>query len=81
MPAHSTAVAEAVGGYLDAWATRLATLIDEAKAAGELTTGSPSGDLAEFIVDAFEGGAVKAKATSSVGPMLVFRRTVDQLLR
>ncbi|MFJ5264346.1 TetR family transcriptional regulator [Streptomyces sp. NPDC088387] len=79
--AHSPVVASAVGLYLDDWVVNLARLIDEAKEAGELTTGIASTDLAELIVDAFEGGAVKAKATSSAEPMLRFRRTVAQLLR
>jgi TetR/AcrR family transcriptional repressor of nem operon len=81
VPAHSEVVASAVGAYLDDWVARLAGLIDEAKAAGELTTGMASTDLAELIVDAFEGGAVKAKATCSNEPILRFQRTVAQLLR
>ncbi|GII59186.1 hypothetical protein Pth03_75750 [Planotetraspora thailandica] len=80
VPAHSPVVASAVGAYLDDWVAKLAALIDEAKEAGELTTGISSRDLAELIVDAFEGGAVKAKATSSVEPILRFQRTVAQLL-
>lgn len=81
VPAHSSVVGAAVGAHLDAWVARLATLIDEAKAAGELRVELPSTDLAEFIVDAFEGASVKAKATSSVEPVLRFRRAVDHLLQ
>ncbi|MGI5414077.1 TetR family transcriptional regulator [Streptomyces chartreusis] len=80
VPAHSQVVASVVGAYLDEWVANLAALIDEAKAAGELTTGIASTDLAEFIVDAFEGGAVKAKATSSAEPIARFQRSVAQIL-
>jgi TetR/AcrR family transcriptional repressor of nem operon len=80
VPAHSQVVASALGAYLDGWVTNLAALIDEAKEAGELTTDIASTDLAEFIVAAFEGGAVKAKATSSAEPIVRVQRTVAQLL-
>jgi TetR/AcrR family transcriptional repressor of nem operon len=81
VPAHSAALASAVGAQLDGWVANLAALIEEAKGAGELTTAIDSTDLAELIVDAFEGGAVKAKATCSAEPILRFQRTVAQLLR
>jgi TetR/AcrR family transcriptional regulator, transcriptional repressor for nem operon len=81
VPAHSPVVAAAVGAYLEAWAADLTRLIDAAKDAGELTTDQPSADLAELIVTAFEGGSVKAKATSSVEPIRSFQRTVGRLLQ
>ena len=80
VPAHSPAVAAAVGDHLELWVSTLAGAIDDAKAAGELTTGTPSADLAEFIVNAWEGGSVKAKATSSADPVRVFERMVARLL-
>jgi len=81
VPAHSPTVASAVGRHLERWVSTLAGAIDDAKAAGELTTDTPSADLAEFIVNAWEGGAVKAKATSSAEPVRIFERMVAQLLR
>ncbi|MFI5956143.1 hypothetical protein [Cryptosporangium sp. NPDC051539] len=51
-----------------------------ARAAGEVSTDIPSADLAEFIVNAWEGGAVKSKTTSSSDPVRVFERTVARLL-
>ncbi|QIQ04145.1 TetR/AcrR family transcriptional regulator [Streptomyces liangshanensis] len=80
VPAHSPPVAAAVGAYLDGWVANLSTVIEEAKEAGELTTPIASTDLAELVVDAFEGGAAKAKATSSAEPLRRFERVVAQLL-
>lgn len=81
VPAHSPAVASAVGDFFELWVSTLSGAIDGAKAAGELTTDIPSADLAEFIVNAWEGGAVKAKATASVEPVHTFERMVTRLLR
>ena len=80
VPAHNAAVASAVGEFLQRWVATLATAIDDAKAAGEVSTGIPSADLAEFIVNAWEGGAVKSKTTSSAEPVRVFERMVARLL-
>lgn len=81
LPAHSTSAADAVADHLTAWVSTLAAVIDEAQRAGEISTSIPAADLAEFIVNAWEGGAVKAKATASAHPIAVFERTVGQLLR
>jgi len=81
VPAHSPAVAAAVGDHLELWVSTLAAAIDEGKAAGEITSDTPSGDLAEFIVNAWEGGSVKAKATASAEPVRVFERMAARLLR
>lgn len=81
VPAHSTTVASAVGDFLQRWTATLAAAIDDAKAAGEVTSDIPSADLAEFIVNAWEGGAVKSKATASNEPVRAFERMVARLLR
>lgn len=80
VPSHSAMVAAAVGEHLLSWVDTLRAVIDEAKRAGELITAMPAEDLAEFIVNAWEGGAVKAKATASGHPVDVFERMVAQLL-
>jgi TetR/AcrR family transcriptional repressor of nem operon len=81
VPAHSPVVASAVGEFIERWVSTLSGAIDDAKAAGELSTDIPSADLAEFIANAWEGGAVKAKATASVEPVRTFERMVARLLR
>ncbi|TKK91416.1 TetR family transcriptional regulator [Herbidospora galbida] len=81
VPAHSEAVAAAIGAHLDRWSASLATAIEEAKAAGDYTTALDSRDLATFIVSAWEGGAVRSKTTSSAEPLRTFERMVAQLLR
>lgn len=81
VPAHSPALAAAIGAHLEEWVSTLTEVIEAAKAASEVTTDIPSADLAHFIVNAWEGGAVKAKTTASVEPVHVFERTVSLLLR
>lgn len=81
VPAHSPIVAAAVSTHLLSWVETLASVIDEAKLAGEVTSTTSAVDLAEFIVNAWEGGAVKAKATGSEHSIDVFERMVDVLLR
>jgi TetR/AcrR family transcriptional repressor of nem operon len=81
VPAHSPLVTAAVGTHLVSWVETLTSVIDEAKLAGEVTSTTPAIDLAEFIVNAWEGGAVKAKATGSEHSIDVFERMVDLLLR
>lgn len=81
VPAHSPVVAAAVGTHLLSWVAAFTSVIQEAQSAGEISSTTPAGDLAEFIVNAWEGGAVKAKATASDHPIDVFERMVKLLLR
>lgn len=80
VPAHSPMVTAAVGAHLLSWVDTLAAVIDEAQVAGEVASSEPAGDLAEFIVNAWEGGAVKAKATESDHSIDVFERMVARIL-
>lgn len=81
VPAHSAVVTAAIGEHLQSWVETLASAIDEAKLAGEITSDATAADLAEFIVNAWEGGAVKAKATASDHPVEVFERMISLLLQ
>jgi TetR/AcrR family transcriptional repressor of nem operon len=81
VPAHSPVVAAAIGTYFDTWVAALSRAIEEAKQAGEIATDIPAEDLAEFLVNAWEGGAVHAKTTASVNPVRTFERMVVHLLR
>lgn len=81
VPAHSAMLAGVIGEHLREWVETLTSVIDEAKLAGEITSGADAADLAEFIVNAWEGGAVKAKVTASDRPVEVFERMVSMLLR
>ncbi|GID32550.1 TetR/AcrR family transcriptional regulator [Paractinoplanes brasiliensis] len=81
VPAHSPAVAAAVAEHLEKWTAALTSALDEAKQAGDLKTDLPSPDLAEFIVNAWQGGAVHAKATGSLKPVHSFERMVALLVR
>lgn len=80
VPAHSPAVAAAIGTYFDTWVAALSRAIEEAKQAGEISTDIPAQDLAEFLVNAWEGGAVHAKTTASTNPVRTFERMIAHLL-
>jgi TetR/AcrR family transcriptional regulator, transcriptional repressor for nem operon len=80
VPAHSDALARAVSDVLDAWVSALGDAIDEARAAGDLETPESGAELAAFIVSAYEGAAVRAKAAGSLEPMRNFERMTARLL-
>jgi TetR/AcrR family transcriptional repressor of nem operon len=80
VPAHSPALAAVIGERLEQWVSMLAHVIEEGKSSGELTTSVPSQDLAELLVNAWEGGAVKAKATASSEPVKAFDRMLSHLI-
>jgi TetR/AcrR family transcriptional repressor of nem operon len=52
-------------GVLDTWRQRFAACIDEAKAAGEITTSVDSASLAHFFWSAWEGAVLCAKLEAS----------------
>jgi TetR/AcrR family transcriptional repressor of nem operon len=79
-PAHSVRVASAVGGYLTGWAAGLTRLIEEARDNEDLAPGLDAADLAELIVNVWEGAAVKAKATASAEPVASAARSIRWLL-
>ncbi|CAM5388647.1 TetR family transcriptional regulator C-terminal domain-containing protein [Streptomyces canarius] len=46
-----------------AWVGELAPVIEEGQRSGEITSREPASDLAAFLIDAFEGAALRGKAT------------------
>ena len=81
VPAHSPAVAAALAEHLETWVAALTAALDEAKRDGDLSTKMPSSDLAEFLVNAWQGGAVHAKTTGSPHAVRTFQRMIDFLIR
>lgn len=80
VPTYGAALARAVSGALDAWVSALAYAIEEARAAGDLATPESGVELAAFIVSAYEGAAVRAKAAGSIEPIRNFERMAAHLL-
>lgn len=54
-------VREAVREALDGWSDALTATIAEGQASGEITGAWPAGALAAFLLDLFEGAALRAK--------------------
>ncbi|CAL9379349.1 TetR/AcrR family transcriptional regulator [Streptomyces sp. enrichment culture] len=62
-PTAGDEVGSAVRGSLSEWTDALAEIIEQGREAGEITSSEPARDLAAFLIDAFEGGALRGKAT------------------
>ncbi|MFI7142464.1 TetR/AcrR family transcriptional regulator [Streptomyces massasporeus] len=56
-------VREAVDEAFDGWTAALAEVIELGQRSGHITSGLPARELAAFLIDAFEGGALRGKAT------------------
>lgn len=69
-----SAVTESFTGWIDV----LAAVIEEGREAGEITAREPARELAAFLIDAFEGGALRGKATKDPDASM---RSLDLALR
>lgn len=60
----------------------VAECVREARQAGELAEGLPAEDLAEFLLNSWQGALQRAKASGDDGPLRVFLAVIfDQILR
>ncbi|WP_046733265.1 TetR/AcrR family transcriptional regulator [Streptomyces humi] len=62
-PAVGDEVGTVVRRSIAAWIGVLTPVIEEGQRAGEITSQEPAGDLAAFLIDAFEGAGLRGKAT------------------
>ncbi|MER6694253.1 TetR/AcrR family transcriptional regulator [Streptomyces minutiscleroticus] len=62
-PTTGDEVRSAVLDGFDGWTGALAAVIEQGQQAGEIVSSRPAHDLAAFLIDAFEGGALRGKAT------------------
>ena len=63
------AMREALRRCFDAWAACLAVVIAEAQRDGSVRTTRPALELADFIIDAWQGAVLHAKAAQSRAPL------------
>lgn len=63
------AVREALRRTFDGWAERLAGVIAEAQRDGSVTAPQPALELAHFIIDAWQGAVLHAKAVHGRAPL------------
>ncbi|WP_234544824.1 TetR/AcrR family transcriptional regulator [Streptomyces shenzhenensis] len=76
-PTAGEEVGTAVRGSISAWGDVLAEVIRQGQQAGEIRSTEPAGDLAAFLIDAFEGGALRGKVT---GDATASMRSLDLAL-
>ncbi len=74
----SKAIQRRVSMIFAAWRQAFAGCIAEAQAAGEVGTATTAGDLAEFLLSAWEGALLRAKADKAQAPIDVFQRMVAE---
>ena len=63
------AMRDALNHHFDAWAARLAVAIAEAQRDGSTRAPQPAVELAHFIIDAWQGAVLHAKAAHSRAPL------------
>jgi TetR/AcrR family transcriptional repressor of nem operon len=80
MSLHSDALRDEVRAKLERWELLLADVLDEVRAAGGLSSGLDSGALARFLVNAWEGAAMRAKVVRGSGPLEDFFTVFDSLI-
>jgi TetR/AcrR family transcriptional repressor of nem operon len=68
-PADAPALTAAVAEAIERWRTRLADTIRSGQREGEITTGIDADAAAGFIIDAWEGAALRAKALGDGAPI------------
>ena len=67
--------------YYEGWTEALATTIAEAQAAGEIKNTATAGELAAFILDAYEGAVLRARVERSNAPFERFTKlAIQQIL-
>ncbi|MDL5160577.1 TetR/AcrR family transcriptional regulator [Actinomycetospora termitidis] len=57
-------VQQAVRDGLEVWSKAIAATVAEGQDAGEITTVQPATEIADFLIETFEGAALLAKATA-----------------
>lgn len=72
------AMRDALSRNFDAWAARLAGVIAEAQRDGSVRAPQPALELAQFIIDAWQGAVLHAKAAHSRAPL---DRYADMVLK
>lgn len=77
VPTAGEEVGSAVRLSLSAWIEALAAVITQGQQAGEIPSKEPAQDLAAFLIDAFEGGGLRGKATDDSAAAM---RSLDMAL-
>ncbi|WP_279479583.1 TetR family transcriptional regulator C-terminal domain-containing protein [Aureimonas sp. SK2] len=78
---HSEALRARLKSAFADWRSDMTSLLDEARAFGELAPTADTVALSDAIIDAYEGAAVRMRAEGDAAPMRRFReKTMEALL-
>ncbi len=77
---HSKQIAKAVADALQNWSSAVAMALTQAQEAGELADDVDADALARYLVDGYEGAAMRAKLIGDRAPMDGFIRTTFDFL-
>lgn len=76
MADHSDVVRQTLVQVFDAWSTLIATVLLDAQGAGELRSDAQAAELANFIINAWEGALTRARSTKTEAPLATFFATI-----
>ena len=65
---------------MSTWNEYFVRCLEEARQSGELSNDIDTGDLAEFILNSWEGALLKMKITRTVAPLVNFNRQITTYL-
>jgi TetR/AcrR family transcriptional repressor of nem operon len=74
----SKAIQRRLSMIFSAWRQEFTGCIAEAQATGEVKASATAEDLAEFLLSAWEGSLLRAKADKAQAPLDVFQRMVAE---
>jgi len=66
---------------MESWNSYFVSCLDEAKKAGELSSDTNTRELAEFILNSWEGALLKMKIVSSAAPLENFNLQIVRILK
>jgi TetR/AcrR family transcriptional repressor of nem operon len=75
MAGHSPAIREFVSAALDHWSAAVASVLEQAQAAGQLSRALDAQALGRYLVDAYEGSVARAKVSGDRAPLDAFITT------
>ncbi|MEU9318289.1 TetR family transcriptional regulator C-terminal domain-containing protein [Streptomyces sp. NPDC048295] len=79
LSSENSTIRDAVDSSLNCWVVRLASALEEARTTGSLTSDVDGVTLARFLVNAWEGAAIRAKISRNRAPVDDFTAVFESL--
>jgi TetR/AcrR family transcriptional repressor of nem operon len=80
LSAQSEPIRQAVSAAYAAWAADLQAQLEQAQLSGDLPAGDSAAELAQAIIDAWQGAVLRSKAEQSRAPLDRFMKTLSTRL-